>query len=48
MKRKEMTELREKYTRDLLEAAKKVKEEPMPDPNSIYDFVYWNQRGRYW
>jgi 2-oxoisovalerate dehydrogenase E1 component alpha subunit len=46
--RKEMTEMRENYTKEFLEIYKKVKEEPMPDPSSIYDFVYYNQRGRYW
>lgn len=48
LKRKEMEEIREQYTKDILEMAKKVKEEPMPDPSSIYDFVYFGQRGRYW
>ncbi len=46
--RKEMNEKREQYNKDFMEMYKRVKEEPMPDPSSIYDFVYHNQRGRYW
>jgi 2-oxoisovalerate dehydrogenase E1 component alpha subunit len=46
--RKEMTELREKYTQEMLDIAKRVKEEPMPDPSTLYDHVYCGQKGRYW
>lgn len=46
--RKEMTEIREKLNQEMLELAQKVKQEPMPDPASIYDYVYCNQKGRYW
>ena len=45
---KKIGELREKYTAEFLEMAKKVKEEPMPDPATIYDFTYCGQKGRYW
>jgi hypothetical protein len=27
--------------------ALKVKQEPMPDPSTIYDFTYWQQKGKY-
>jgi 2-oxoisovalerate dehydrogenase E1 component alpha subunit len=46
--RKQMDKLREDYTAEMLEMSKKVKDEPMPDPSSIYDYVYWQQKGRYW
>jgi 2-oxoisovalerate dehydrogenase E1 component alpha subunit len=46
--RKEMDALREKYTAEMLEMSRQVKEEPMPDPASIYDYVYCGQKGRYW
>lgn len=36
------------YTQSFREMAKKVKEEPMPDPSTIYDHVYHGQKGRYW
>lgn len=46
--RKKMDEMRERYTAEMLEMAKKVKEEPMPDPATIYDHIYYGQKGRYW
>jgi 2-oxoisovalerate dehydrogenase E1 component alpha subunit len=46
--RKKMDEIREKYTAEMLEMSKRVKDEPMPDPASIYDHVYAGQKGRYW
>ena len=46
--RKEMDALREKYTAEMLEMSKRVKDEPMPDPASIYDHTYAGQKGRYW
>ncbi len=46
--RKKMNEIREKDTSQILELAQKVKQEPMPDPSTIYDFIYWGQKGRYW
>ncbi len=45
---KEIDEIRENYTKTFLEMAKKVKEEPKPEGSSIYDYVYHNQRGKYW
>lgn len=38
--RGQMDEMRAKYTQELLEASKKVREEPQPDPNSIWDYVF--------
>jgi 2-oxoisovalerate dehydrogenase E1 component alpha subunit len=48
LSRKKMDETREKYTAEMLEMSKKVKDEPMPEPGTIYDHVYFNQKGRYW
>jgi 2-oxoisovalerate dehydrogenase E1 component alpha subunit len=48
LSRKKMDEIREAYTVEMLELSKKVKDEPMPDPSSIYDHVYFGQKGRYW
>lgn len=47
MTRKEMDALREKYTAEFLEMAKKAKEEPMPDGSTIYDHTYSGQKGKY-
>lgn len=38
--RKAMDDLRAKYTQELLEATKRVREEPQPDGKTIYDFVF--------
>ncbi len=46
--RKEMTDLREKYNAEFLEQGKQVKQEPMPSGDTIYDHVYYGQKGRYW
>lgn len=46
--RKEMDDLREKYNAEFLEMSKRVKDEPMPDPSTIYDHTYAGQKGRYW
>lgn len=43
-----MSELREKYNQEFGEIARRVKSEPMPDPSTIYDHVYKDQKGRYW
>jgi 2-oxoisovalerate dehydrogenase E1 component alpha subunit len=48
MTRKQMDGIREKYTQEMLEIAQKVKEEPMPDPSTIYDHTYAGQKGKYW
>jgi len=47
MSKKDIEALREKYTAEFLEMAKKVKEEPMPDPATIYDHTYLGQKGKY-
>jgi len=46
--RQEMDSLREKYTTEMLDMSKRVKEEPMPDPETIYDNTFKGQKGRYW
>lgn len=38
--RLEMDEMRARFTHELLEASKKVREEPQPDPASIWDHVF--------
>ena len=48
LSRQEMTELRDRYTAEMLEMSKKVQEEPMPDPSTIYDHIYCGQKGKYW
>jgi 2-oxoisovalerate dehydrogenase E1 component alpha subunit len=35
-----MDEMRARYTQELLEASKRVREEPQPKPESIWDFVF--------
>jgi 2-oxoisovalerate dehydrogenase E1 component alpha subunit len=40
MSRGEMDELRAKYTQQLLDASKKVREEPQPKGDAIYEHVY--------
>jgi 2-oxoisovalerate dehydrogenase E1 component alpha subunit len=47
MTRKKMDALREKYTADMLEMSKQVRQEPMPDPSTIYDHTYSGQKGKY-
>jgi 2-oxoisovalerate dehydrogenase E1 component alpha subunit len=46
--RKEMIDLKEEYNALMLEMAQKVKQEPLPDPSTIYDHVYCGQKGKYW
>ena len=46
--RKQMDDIREKYTSEMLELAKSVKTEPQPDPSTIYDHTYFGQKGKYW
>ncbi|MFZ9595432.1 MAG: thiamine pyrophosphate-dependent dehydrogenase E1 component subunit alpha [Bdellovibrionia bacterium] len=48
MTRKQMTELREKYNQEMLELSQKVKQEPLPDGSTLYDHIYYGQKGRYW
>jgi 2-oxoisovalerate dehydrogenase E1 component alpha subunit len=38
--RPHMDALRERYTQELLDALKKVREEPAPDPNAVYEHVF--------
>jgi len=40
-------EIQEHYYNQVLALAKKVKDDPQPDPASIYDFTYFGQRGKY-
>lgn len=46
--RKNMDEIRENYTQQMLEMSQQVKQEPLPDGSTIYDHTYWGQKGRYW
>ena len=46
--KKQMTEIRENYNQQMLEQSKQVKQEPMPSGDTIYDHVYYGQKGRYW
>ena len=48
LKRKEMDDLRERYNAEMLELSQKVKQEPLPDGSTIYDYTYADQKGRYW
>lgn len=45
---REANEIRERYNAEMLDMAKKVKDEPMPDGSTIYDYTYFGQKGRYW
>lgn len=47
LSREKMTALREQYNQEFLEIAKRVKDEPMPDASTIYDYTYANQKGKY-
>jgi len=47
LSRKEMDAIHGKYEVEMREKAAQAKTEPMPDPNSIYDFTYYKQRGKY-
>lgn len=38
--RGQMDDMRAKYTQELLEASKRVREEPQPSPESIWDYVF--------
>lgn len=48
LSQKEMNQIRERYTAEMLEISQKVKQEPLPDASTIYDYVYAGQKGRYW
>jgi 2-oxoisovalerate dehydrogenase E1 component alpha subunit len=40
LSRAQMTQLRETYTQELADAARRVRHEPAPDPSSIWDHVF--------
>lgn len=40
--------IREHYEHEFRALAEKVKDEPQPNPNTIYDFTYSQQKGKYW
>jgi 2-oxoisovalerate dehydrogenase E1 component alpha subunit len=46
--RKDMDQIREKYTQEMLELSQQVKQEALPDGSTIYDNVYAGQKGKYW
>lgn len=49
--RKQIDEIYEQYNEEFLKLAQSVRNEPQPDPNSIWDHVYCGQtgkKGRYW
>jgi 2-oxoisovalerate dehydrogenase E1 component alpha subunit len=46
--RAEMDAYREAQNAEMLEMSKAVKDEPMPDPSTIYDHTYAGQKGKYW
>lgn len=46
--RKQMDKIREDYNQQMLEIAQQVKQEPLPDGSTIYDHVYFEQKGKYW
>jgi 2-oxoisovalerate dehydrogenase E1 component alpha subunit len=46
--RKQMDKIREDYTQQMLEISQQVKQEPLPDGSTIYDHVYFEQKGKYW
>ena len=48
MTKTEMQEIREQYNAQMLEQSKSAKLEAMPDGSTIYDHVYYGQKGKYW
>jgi 2-oxoisovalerate dehydrogenase E1 component alpha subunit len=48
LSRKQMTEIREKYTVQMLEQSKQAKSEPQPTGDTIYDHTFYGQKGKYW
>jgi 2-oxoisovalerate dehydrogenase E1 component alpha subunit len=48
LSRKEMDQIREKHTEELLALSQKIITEPLPDGSTIYDHTYWQQKGRTW
>jgi 2-oxoisovalerate dehydrogenase E1 component alpha subunit len=45
--RAQLDEIREKYNQEFLALSQQVKQEPLPDGDTIYDFTYWQQKGKY-
>lgn len=39
---------RNQYKHEFRQLAEQTLTEPQPDPQSIYDFTYWQQKGKYW
>jgi len=48
LSRKEMDALHETYNTKMIEESKQVKQESMPSGDTIYDHIYYGQKGRYW
>ncbi|MBN19976.1 MAG: 3-methyl-2-oxobutanoate dehydrogenase [Bdellovibrionaceae bacterium] len=48
MTESQMKKIKADYEKEFLALAQQVKTEPMPDPSTIYDYTYWNQKGKYW
>lgn len=46
--RAEMDQIRERHTAEMLEMSKQVKDEPLPSGDTIYDYTYYGQKGKYW
>jgi 2-oxoisovalerate dehydrogenase E1 component alpha subunit len=46
--RKQMDDLHEEFNTRMIEEAKQVRQEAMPSGDTIYDHVYYGQKGRYW
>jgi 2-oxoisovalerate dehydrogenase E1 component alpha subunit len=44
MTRVQMDELRARYTQELLEASKRVREEPQPEGKTVFDFIFKEER----
>jgi 2-oxoisovalerate dehydrogenase E1 component alpha subunit len=43
-----ITTIRNRYAEEYRLLADKIKDEPQPDPASIYDYTYWQQQGKTW
>ncbi|MDR3608293.1 MAG: thiamine pyrophosphate-dependent enzyme [Oligoflexia bacterium] len=46
--RKQMEKTREQYSDQMLAMWQQVRQEPLPEPSTIYDHIYYGQKGRYW
>lgn len=46
--RGQMDEIKQKYEQEMLDQAKQVRDEPLPSADTIYDHVYYGQKGKYW